>query len=377
MKKPVRLPDRGRALAHRRPPGAHRPRPGVRGAGEAGADRRGHPQAGGALPRGALPAGRQERLRAVGRERRGRILEVPGQRRRQGRAAHLRRQGAPLGGGGLARRPLDRPSRQGASSSGCSTSRAASRSASPPRPRPTATSRTSPGRRTAAGSPGRWPAPTRSTGSTSTDVATGSDGAADHRPLQQHEPRLEPGRQVDLLPLRPQPAHPRPLPLGAAPARSLPDGDHRDLRHRPEEGHPLPLPAARRAASGQAQGRQGGRPRRTPTQADRGRQGTKGKAKEKDEGQGRRRGQGEGAAEGGDRSRRPRLPALRGPRASRQLRVADGGRGPPVLARGRAGDRRTTRWRSRRVAVRSREDRCPSRCSPTSRTTTSRPTARS
>ena len=235
-----RLPDRGPALADRGPPRADRPRPGVRGAGEGGADRRGHPQAGRALSRGALPAGRQERLRAVGRDRRGRVLEVPGQRRRQARAAHLRRQGAALGGGGLARRPLARPSRQGP----------AALAARPEEPQTDAhrhldlALRRLPGPRLVAGQPlARLVGGRRQLVQPDLPLRRRDrqDRGADHRPLQQHEPGLEPRRQVDLLPLRPQPAHPRPLPLGCAPAGPLPDGDHRHLRHRPEEGHPLPF----------------------------------------------------------------------------------------------------------------------------------------
>ena len=53
---------------------------------------------------------------------------------------------------------LDRPSRQGPAALAARPQEPQADSASPPRPRPTATSRTSPGRPTAAGSPGRWPA---------------------------------------------------------------------------------------------------------------------------------------------------------------------------------------------------------------------------
>ena len=55
-----------------------------------------------------LPDGKSV-SRALRRERRGRVLDVAGERRRQARAAHERRQGAALGGRSLARRPLDRP----------------------------------------------------------------------------------------------------------------------------------------------------------------------------------------------------------------------------------------------------------------------------
>ena len=184
------------------------------------------------------------------------------------------------------------------------------------------------------------------------------DRAADLRPLQQHEPGLEPGRQVDLLPLGPQPAHSRPLPLGSAPAGSLPHGDHRDLRRRSEEGHPLPLPAPRRAASGEGQGQDETDKDTRPTR----RQG---------QGQGRRQGQGPGE-EGapaveidldGLAARLYEVPVPPG-----NYEIADGGRGSSLLALRPARGRGRLWPRSRRCPSIPRRP-IPRRCSPTSRST--------
>ena len=177
-------------VAEGRPRRPHRARPGVRGPGEAGPARGGDRAPGRPLPRRALPAGRQVALGALRRDRRGRSSwTLARERRRRGAAAHPRRQGAAVGG--ACRRPTasGSPTTTRTSSSGCSTSDERSETKIDDR-RASATSRTSPGRRTAGGSPTSRPARTASTSIFLYGVDGRSDHRAHHRPLRQLEPRL-------------------------------------------------------------------------------------------------------------------------------------------------------------------------------------------
>ena len=103
----------GAPLAHGRPAGARRARPGVRrGHGRrrrtAGA---GNARPGRALPHRALHARRQVAAHALRQERRGGILERADERRRR-EAAHHRRDRAAVGRRSVARRQVPRPHRQ-------------------------------------------------------------------------------------------------------------------------------------------------------------------------------------------------------------------------------------------------------------------------
>ena len=88
----------------------------------------------------------------------------------------------------------------------------------------------------------------------------GRDGparGAHERPGRLLRSRLEPGRQVDLLPLGPLFPERRGQSLGAAPARALLRQDDQDLRRRSERQGPLPLRPGHRAPGGEERRRRG------------------------------------------------------------------------------------------------------------------------
>ena len=213
------VPVLDRALPQGRPRGAHRPRAGVRRAGEAGAARRGHAQGRRRYRRGHLPAGREGTRRALGRVRGGRALEALRERGRRARTDDPRRQGPALG-----RRCL-RPTADGSLTttrtvtSGSGARRRKPTGSSPRlaggRPRPRVVARQPVARLHRAGRKRLRPGvPARPRGL--------DDDGRDHQSLRQLERRVEPRRRVALLPLGPEPEHRRALALGPSPARPFP-----------------------------------------------------------------------------------------------------------------------------------------------------------
>ncbi len=323
------LPDLGRALPEGRPRGAHRPRAGVRGPGEAGAPRRGHADGRRALPPRHLPPGREGARRPLRRVGRGRAVEAPRERGGSAGAADPRRQGAALGGGALAGRQVDRPPRQGPSAV------AVERREEDRHPDRHLAAGRRPGPRLVARQPlARLHRSRRQHARAGAPLPPrrGHDDAGDDRPLRQREPGLEPGRRVALLPVRPEPQDPGALAVGPAPARPLPRQPDRGLRGGAQEGRPLPVPAAGRAPSrGAEEGREeAGDPdeegcRASPTE-----------------------GEGHGQGEGRDRGERPRSPwssTSRGwpPGSTRCRSPPDGSSRCGRTARGSTGSPSTTR----------------------------------